>query len=113
LKRLDLRKDFADIYRFVAERVGSFDPATNDGPGKGKRVKRIDFGYQFDQAGWVALVFDTRRDAQPDGRWNAHIPGNWLERPKWRAAAEANEDESFAFTLPDGTGREISPGGYD
>ncbi|SIO60624.1 hypothetical protein SAMN05444166_6464 [Singulisphaera sp. GP187] len=113
MKRLDLRKDFIDIYRLVSERVGAFYPASNDGPGKGKRVKRIDLGYQFDQAGWVALVFDTRRDAQPDGQWNAHIQGNKLERPKWQAAAEANEVEPVLFTLPDGTRREIPPGSYD
>ena len=113
MKRLDLRKDFADIYRFVSERVESFDPATNDGPGKGKRVARIDLGYQFDQAGWVALVFDTRRGAEPDGQWNAHIVGNWLERPKWLAAAEANEDQPILFIMPDGTRREIPPGSYD
>ena len=112
MKRLDLRKDFADIYRFVSGRVASFDPATNDGPGKGKRVKRIDLGYQFDQAGWVALVFDTRRDAEPDGQWNAHISGNWLERPKWRAASEANQDEPVLFLMPDGTRHEVPPESY-
>jgi hypothetical protein len=112
MKRLDLRKDFADIYRFISERVAFFDPATNDGPGKGKRVTRIDLGYQFDQAGWVALVFDTRRDAEPDGQWNAHIVENWLERPKWLAASEANEDEPVLFVMPDGTKREIPPEGY-
>src|SRR5262245_50507284 len=29
--RLDLRKDFADVYTFLSQRVRSFDPATNDG----------------------------------------------------------------------------------
>jgi hypothetical protein len=113
MKRLDLRKDFADLYRFVTERVASFDPTTNDGPGKGKRVKRIDFGYQFDQASWAALVFDTRSNAEPDGQWNAHIVANWLERPKWLAASEANEDEPILFSLPDGSKREIPPGGHE
>ena len=32
MKRLDLRKDFAEVYAFVSERVRSFDLATNDGP---------------------------------------------------------------------------------
>jgi ankyrin repeat protein len=30
--RLDLRKDFADIYSYLAERVRNFDPATHNGP---------------------------------------------------------------------------------
>lgn len=110
MKRLDLRQDFADIERFIAERVGAFDPASNDGPGEGQRVARIDLGYQFEQAGWVALVFDTRADAEPDGSWNAHIAGNLLKRPRWLAAAGSNEEEPVAFVLPDGTKREVPSG---
>src|SRR5262249_21175148 len=60
VKRLDLRKDFADVYGFVSRRVRSFDPATNDGPGKGKRVSRIDIGFGlYHNDGWICLVFDT------------------------------------------------------
>jgi hypothetical protein len=109
MKQLDLRKEFADIYRFIAGRVRSFDPSTNDGPGDGKLVTRVDIGYQCDQAGWVTLVFDTRPDAAPDGEWNSHITGNWLERPEWLDAVEANEDEPVQVVMPDGTERVIPP----
>ena len=35
MRRLDLRKDFAEILGFISERARSFDPETNEGPGQG------------------------------------------------------------------------------
>ena len=32
--KLDLRRDFAEIYDHLVDRVRSFNPARNDGPGK-------------------------------------------------------------------------------
>jgi hypothetical protein len=113
MTRLDLRKDFADLLAFVSERVRTFDPKTNDGPGKGLGVTRIDIAYQCDQAGWVALVFDTRRGAGPDGQWNSHIKGNTLERPDWQAAFEALEGGSLLVVLHDGKERIFRRGSYD
>jgi hypothetical protein len=110
MNRLDLRKDFADVYAFVADRVRSFDPATNDGPGDGGPVGRIDVGFGLYQSGWVCLVFDTRPDAEPDGEWNEHIAGNDLDRPRWAKACEALDGESLAVILPDGT-RLVPPAG--
>jgi len=113
MARLDLRQDFDEILAFISERVRSFDPKTNDGPGKGRRVNRIDVGYQCDQAGWVCLVFDTRSNAEPDGEWNAHIEENSLERPEWLAAFEAMEDNPLLVVLPDGKERRLRRGSYD
>src|SRR5438105_6560454 len=50
-KRIDLRKDFAEIYAYVAEQVQSFDPLANDGPVAPGPVPRIDLGYGFEQGG--------------------------------------------------------------
>ena len=61
----------------------------------------------------MALVFDTRPDAEPDGEWNAHIEGNVLERPKWLAVFEANERQSVRVVMPDGIERELPPESYD
>jgi hypothetical protein len=110
MKDLDLRKDFDAIYAFVAERVTSFDPSTNKGPGDPGPIARIDFGFGFDQDGWVSLVFDTRLDAEPDGEWNGYIEGNDLQRPLWFKACEANEEAPLALVLPDGTKRKLPPG---
>ncbi len=101
--RLDLRRDFAEIYAHVADRVRNFDPATNDGPGDPGPVKMVEVGFEYAQAGWVVVVFDTRPDAGPDGEWNAHIEGNELERPDWLAAGEANMDGPITLVQVDGT----------
>jgi hypothetical protein len=110
MRRLDLRKDFAEVYTFVSERVRSFDSATNDGPGEAGPVTRIDIGFGLYQSGWVALVFDTRPDPEPDGEWNEHIDGNDLERPRWPKACDAVEKGPLSLILPDGTRRELPAG---
>ncbi len=100
--RLDLRRDFVEIYAYLAGRVASFDPATNEGPGDTGPVKMIEVGYEYSQGGWVAVVFDTRPDAEPDGEWNSHIEGNVLERPHWEEADEANIEGPITLIDPDG-----------
>ena len=108
--RLDLRRDFADIYAHIVDRVRNFDPATNDGPGDPGPVKMIQVGYEYSQAAWVVVVFDTRPDAGPDGEWNAHIEGNELERPHWLEASEANDDGPITLVQLDGTETELPVG---
>jgi hypothetical protein len=110
MKRLDLRKDFAEVYAFVAGRAKAFDPVSNPGPGGGKRVSRIDVGFDPYQSGWVCLVFDTRRNPEPDGEWNGYIEDTVLERPKWAKACESLEAEPLTLILPDGTRRELAAG---
>lgn len=107
--KLDLRKDFDAIYAHVVQRVRDFNPAKNAGPGPKKApISMMEFGYQCDQAGWVALVFDTRPDAESDGEWNAYIEQNAFECPHWQEAAEALENEAVNVTLPDGKKRKIA-----
>jgi hypothetical protein len=115
MNRLDLREDFADVLAYVAERVRSFDPKTNDGPGRGKSVRRIDVGYQCDQSGWMALIFDTRPKAEPDGQWTTHIEeeGNLLDRPNWLAAFESLESGPLVVVLPDSTERKVRKGSFE
>jgi hypothetical protein len=110
MKQLDLKKDFADIYAFVAQRVRCFDPATNDGPGKGKRVSRIDIGFGLYQSGWACLVFDTRRNPEPDGDWTLHIDETVLERPRWVTACDTVKKGSLKVILLDGSSRELPAG---
>ena len=107
---MDLRRDFADIYAYLADRVRAFDPASNDGPGDPGPVKMIEVGFEYSQSGWVAVVFDTRPDAEPDGEWNSHIEGNELERPDWLAAGEANMDGPITLVQLDGTDVELPEG---
>jgi hypothetical protein len=110
MKQFDLRKEFAEVYAFVASRVKAFDPAANAGPGKGKRVSRIDIGFGVYESGWACLVFDTRRNPEPDGEWNEYIEETVLERPKWAKACEAVEAGELSLVQPDGTRRELVAG---
>lgn len=109
IRKLDLRKDFNEIYEHVVERVRTFDASKNAGPGEGSSpVHMIDVGFQCEQDGWVVLIFDTRPDAQPDGEWNSFIDKNLLERRHWQEALLALEDGSVEVLLPDGKKRKIS-----
>ena len=109
--KLDLRKDFKEIYSYVLDRVKTFDLAKNKGPGKANSpITEITIGFQCDQAGWIALVFDTRPKAEPDGEWNKYIKKqNVFKRPHWQKAFEALDEESVEFTLPNGKKKTILP----
>lgn len=112
-KRLDLRKDFDEIYAYVVKRVKSFDPETNDGPGDSGPVRFMEFGFSFEQSGWVVLVFDTRPDGQPDGEWNGYIEGNDMQRPKWLAACDTLYEKPLTIILPDGAEQSLAPESHD
>lgn len=101
--QLDLRKDFADSYLYVVDRVRHFDPKTHEGLGGPGNIKMIELGYEFAQGGWVVLVFDTRPDAEPDGEWTLYIQGNELEMPHWPQACEANMEGPITLLMPDGS----------
>jgi hypothetical protein len=107
---LDLRHEFEEIYAHVADRVRNFNPASNDGPGEPGPVKMIEVGFEYSQATWFVVVFDTRPDAEPDGEWNSHIEGNEVERPLWLEAGEANMDEPITLVQLDGTGKVLPAG---
>ncbi len=109
--KLDLRKDFKEIYSYILDRVKNFDPAKNKGPGKANApITQITVGFQCDQAGWIALVFDTRPKAEPDGQWNEYIKKrNVFECPRWQEAFEALDEESVEFTLHNGEKKTILP----
>jgi hypothetical protein len=108
--KLDLRRDCTDFYAYLADRVRGYDPATNDGPGGPGVVRVVQVGFEYSQSGWVAVVFDTRPDAEPDGEWNSHIEGNTFERPEWVAVGEANLDGPVTLVRPDGTETELPEG---
>jgi len=108
--KLDLRKEFEDIYRYIADRVRRFDPTKNDGPGKGGPVSRIEIGYGYGQSAWLVVVFDTRPGAEPDAEWNSHIDGQDLERPAWREAGETLEKDSITLIQLDGSEHTLEPG---
>ena len=69
----------------------------------------LTLGYQVSQAGWVALVFDTRPDAEPDGEWQSYIEENRLEFPSWLEAVDAlwDDGELIELVLPNGKRKKL------
>lgn len=108
--KLDLRKEFTEVYSYLADRTRQFDPATNDGPGEGGPISMIEIGFEYEQSAWVVAVFDTRPTAEPDGEWNSHIDGQELERPSWIAAREILSESPVTLIQLDGSERVLEPG---
>jgi hypothetical protein len=106
---LDLQQDAADVYAYVASRVTAYSPDGDRGPGGSGLVKMVYAGYEFDQAGWFALVFDRRPDAGHDGEWTLYLHGNMLSRPGWLKARERNEAWPIEVRREDGSVRKMPP----
>ena len=66
--RIDLKKDFERVVEHIAKRCKDYPVYVNAGPGEDEdAIRLITLGFQFDQAGWIALIFDTRPTAEFDG----------------------------------------------
>src|SRR5262249_31951839 len=105
---LDLESEASDIRNYILTRVAEFNPNTNVGPGKDAPIKMVYAGYEFDEAGWFALVFDRRPDAAHDGEWTRFLEGNTLERPRWALARQVMERRPIQTRDEDGRVREVS-----
>lgn len=84
--RHDQRTDAASLRSYLEERVSLFDRNSNDAPGSpDDDIALIQIGFEHEQSGYVAVVFDTRPGAVPDGEWTLHIESenNWIEFPRW------------------------------
>lgn len=85
-----LKNDAKLIVDFIAQRVQDYPVYINNGPGNDEDpISQITLGYQVSQAGWIALVFDTRPDGSPDGEWQSYITENWLELTHWADSIDA------------------------
>jgi hypothetical protein len=104
--QIDMRRDFEDIYAHLADRVRRFDPTGGNVLGEPGPVKMVEIGFEYSQAGWLVVVFDTRPEAEPDGEWTGLIEGNELERPQWLEAGEANMDGPITIVRLDGSQEE-------
>ena len=86
---LNLRKSAKQIRSHILERIRDYPVYINAGPGEDEDdISLITIGFQFDQDGWLALVFDTRSEAGFDGTWNSYIEENALPFEDWFAAFE-------------------------
>jgi hypothetical protein len=93
---IDLQTDYKAVAEHLAARVREYANGVNKGPGNaGEPVALITLGFQFDQAGWVALVFDTRPDAKSDGHWQFHIRENRVDFGHWFDALEPMQEAEY------------------
>ncbi|MEQ8791156.1 MAG: hypothetical protein RIC55_33145 [Pirellulaceae bacterium] len=108
--KIDLLADAKTVYAYVKQRVADYPVYVNNGPGEDDDpISQITLGFQVSQAGWVALVFDTRPNGSPDGVWQSYIEENWLELPHWHDAVAAVFDkrEPIELFLPNGRKRKL------
>lgn len=108
LMKIDLKRDRKKLFAYAQQRLDDFHVYENDGPGEDDDpVSMITFGYEYSQAGWAVLNFDTRPNANPDGEWTGHIENDLLEFANWTDAIERlySDDESIELVLDDGTKR--------
>lgn len=72
--RIDLAEDMQRVSTYLRKRVATFGDEENYGPGdEDDPITQITLGYQWDQSGWVAVVFDTRPNAEMDQYWQGYL----------------------------------------
>jgi hypothetical protein len=109
-KSLDLRRDFTEIYDHLADQVRAFSPSGGNVLGDPGPVKMVEIGFEYSQAGWLVVVFDTRPSAEPDGEWTALIKDNQLERPHWLEAGESLLEGPISVVQLDGSKAKLPSG---
>jgi ankyrin repeat protein len=100
--RVDLVRHAKKVREYIANRVREQNKESPDAP-----VKIIELGFDYSHGGFVALFFDTRPNAAPDGEWTVHIEGSELDIPQWNTAAEALGDMPVHLILPGGEKRTV------
>jgi hypothetical protein len=105
--RIDLRRDAEKIGAYIKKRVRAQMKKSPKVP-----VSRIDLGFYYCEDAFVALCFDTRPNAEPDGEWAQNIKDE-LKMPQWSKAAEAPDETMLHIILPNGKERIISAGEKD
>jgi hypothetical protein len=108
--QLDLQQDAQRITSHLRKRVRDYPLYINEGPGKDEDpITQITAGFQFDQAGWLAVVFDTRLAAEVDGEWNSYIELNAIEFDHWQQALEEITERggTVQVTLPSGAKKKL------
>ncbi|MEM9702209.1 MAG: hypothetical protein AAF907_07185 [Planctomycetota bacterium] len=98
-RTFDLRSEAEAFRTDLRRRFTAFDPASPDGPGEGGPVTLWSVGFDLNEEGWIAVVFDTRPDAEHDAEWTDHVHGAAkLPRPAWYDVSD-HLDEGGAVTV--------------
>lgn len=87
---VDFNRDMEKVVRYLKRRVQDYPKYANLGPGRDEDpVSMVTIGFEFDKPSWIALVFDTRSGADPDGQWQNYIASNSIQFPNWAERYEA------------------------
>ncbi len=71
---VDLREEQQRIRTYIEQRVAACANQENFGPGEPTDpIGQITLGFYAEQTGYIAIVFDTRRDTEVDGSWTTFI----------------------------------------
>jgi len=100
---VDLRPDVRRIAKYIRARVLEYRKKRG-----AASVERIELGFGYGDSNFVALHFDTRANAAPDGEWTKHIQENDLEMAQWNKILQAWGDIPLRLILPNGTERHVS-----
>ena len=84
MHKLNLKSNRKRILTHVRQRVRDYPSYVNQGPGNDEDpISQISVGYETEQRGWFALVFDTRQNSKNDGEWTKWIDDVMIEFPTW------------------------------
>lgn len=105
--QIDLKKDLERVTKYIAKRCDDYSVYINAGPGKGEdAIRLITLGFEFEQAGWISLVFDTRPDAKFDGEWQGYISENEEPFDEWFKAFDDMIEKDLALSLTQHNGKQ-------
>ena len=108
---IDLRLELADFEAYLRQQI-----ATHVREGK-PPPSLVQFGFHFDQDGWLTAYFDCRPHADRDGEWTTHLDSqSWLPRRHWFEAANLPDADRLNMVDLDGTLHSdwpSQPDGYD
>lgn len=94
---IDIREDVPDFLEYARKRVAQHVAKTKRQK-EPDPVRIIQFGFEFGQANWIAMFFDTREDADVDGEWTRMgIERVMLKRPKWPIWYKLPDDAHVYF----------------
>lgn len=101
--RIDLPQHIQKIRSALSARISNFELDNNPSPSGGSdTIQQIVLAYEFEQAGWVCVVFDTRPDATLDGEWTQVIEETAVNFKHWGEAFWNADSEPFDILFPDG-----------
>ena len=90
----DIREDLPRFRAYLIDQVEKHINSTTEDA----LVGIVHFGFACEQSQWVALVFDTRENPEPDGVWGGMVDeSEVLECTQWQDWEELSEEDSLVL----------------